>query len=230
MEKYLSVLEKCRIFKGMEKEEIIGVLGALSAVKKKYPKNSFVFLPDEKMKETGIVLDGSILIVKEDFWGNRAIIDKTEAGGIFGEAFCFSEQNADSVGVIANEDSEILFVDIKKLCSEKTDHISITILNNMLSVMADKTIILNRKIEHIVKRTTGEKLLSYLSEQAAQNGKNEFDIPFNRQELADFLAVDRSAMSSELSKLKSEGIIDFHRNHFELKSSVKYNNVVVDSI
>lgn len=226
MEKYFDTLKKCRIFENIAEEALVSVLQNLSAVKRPYAKNSFIFFPEEEIKEAGIVLSGSILVVKEDFWGNRTIIDKAERGETFGEVFCFSEKSVDSPGIIACEDCEILFIDLKKLCSGETGQTNFIILNNMLSIMADKTIMMNRKIEHIIKRTTRDKLLSYLSAQAAQSGKSVFDIPFNRQELADFLAVDRSAMSSELSKLKNEGIIDFQRNHFELKENFKSSSVV----
>lgn len=218
----LSELATFPIFKGLFPKEIENVLQCLLGVKKTYKKNAFVFFPDEKVNEIGIVISGSVSVIKEDFWGNRDIIDKTGAGGIFGEAVFFSNTKTFYPGVAANEDSEILFINMQKLSDCKMcDKTRFAILNNMLTIMADKTIMLNQKIEHIVKRSTKEKLLSYLSAQSAMVGKNEFDIPFNRQELADFLSVDRSAMSNELSKLRKEGIIKYDKNHFELKN--KYN-------
>lgn len=219
MEEYFKELSECPVFKGIPPKDIDRVIKCLSGTKKAYKKNAFIFFPEEEIEGIGIVLKGSVSVIKEDFWGNRDIIDKTGAGGIFGEAFFFSHKKAAAPGVAANEDCEILFINMNRLSEcNMTEKIRFTLINNMLTIMADKTIMLNQKIEHIVKRSTRAKLLSYLSAQSAMAGKNEFDIPFNRQELADFLSVDRSAMSNELSKLRKEGILKYKKNHFELNN------------
>lgn len=218
MEKYISALSQCPVFKNIPQSLIPELVQSLNGAIKSYEKNEFIVFPGERITEIGIVLDGSVSVIKEDFWGNRDIRDKTGIGGIFGEAFCFSNIKSTSPGVAANDSCTILFMKAEKITGDyvKNQELKSTLLCNMLTIMADKTVMLNRKIEHIVKRTTRDKLLSYLSSQSALAGKNEFDIPFNRQELADFLSVDRSAMSNELSKLRREGIIEFYKNHFIL--------------
>ena len=219
MKEYINELAECPVFKGIPQNDIAKVIECMRGTKKVYKKNAFIIFTEEKITEIGIVLRGSVSVIKEDFWGNRDIIDKTGAGGIFGEAFLFSEKTTEIPRVAANEDCEILFIDMRKIseCNIK-EGVRVALFNNMMSIMADKINMLNQKIEHIIKRTTREKLLSYLSAQSAMAGKNEFDIPFNRQELADFLSVDRSAMSNELSKLRNEGILKFKKNHFKLNN------------
>ena len=222
MKEYISVLRRCPVFKNIPREQISDLIRSLNGVLKSYRKNEFIVFSGECIAEIGIVLSGSVSVIKEDFWGNRDIRDKIGIGGIFGEAICFSKIKSVSPGVCANSDCTILFISAENITGGCVgdERLKSTILSNMLTIMADKTVMLNRKIEHIVKRTTRDKLMSYLSSQPALNGKNEFDIPFNRQELADFLSVDRSAMSNELSKLQKEGMIEFKKNHFILKHGI----------
>ena len=222
MKEYISVLRQCPVFKNIPQEQIPDLISSLNGVFKSYRKDEFIIFPGERIEEIGIVLSGSVSVIKEDFWGNRDIRDKIGIGGIFGEAICFSHIKSVSPGVCANDDCTILFIQAENVTGSciKEERLRSIILSNMLTIMADKTVKLNRKIEHIVKRTTRDKLLSYLSYQSELCGKNEFDIPFNRQELADFLSVDRSAMSNELSKLQKEGMIEYKKNHFILNHGI----------
>jgi CRP-like cAMP-binding protein len=166
----------------------------------------------------GIVLSGSAFVLQEDYWGNRNILSNIGVGGIFGESFSCAEAAALPVSVIAKEDSVILLINVKKIltiCSTACAfHTSL--IMNLMRILANKNRYLTRKIEHITKKTTREKVLSFLSECAVQGGKNTFEIEFNRQELADYLSVERSALSAVLSKMKEEGIIDYYKNTFRL--------------
>ncbi|WP_010243215.1 Crp/Fnr family transcriptional regulator [Acetivibrio cellulolyticus] len=218
MEKTLDILKKSPLFSGIAENNLSPMLNCLSIRKAVYAKDAYILSAESPVTDVGIVLSGSVNVIKEDFWGNRAILAKMKSGEIFAEAFSFALVRKLPVSVVAAEKVEILFVDFKKItttCPSACDFHT-QLIQNILKLLAQKNIMLTQKLEHIVKRTTREKLLSYLSEQAKQAGGNSFSIPFNRQELADYLSVDRSAMSNELCKLRDEGILEFSKNHFVL--------------
>ncbi|HOQ01922.1 MAG TPA: Crp/Fnr family transcriptional regulator [Acetivibrio clariflavus] len=218
MKEYLNVLCNSPLFSGIEKTDLDKMLKCLSARKASYAKDEYILSAGDAINDVGIVLYGSVNIIKEDFWGNRAILTKVQSGEMFGEAFAFANIQKLPVSAVATEKTEVLFVDFGKItttCSSACLFHS-RLIQNILKILASKNIMLTQKLEHIVKRTTREKLLSYLSEQAIKSGSNTFSIPFNRQELADYLSVDRSAMSKELCKLRDEGILEFNKNHFKL--------------
>lgn len=219
MKKYQNILINSPLFSQVDEKNLLSMLDCLCARKEEFSKDTYIFYSGDRVKDVGIVLTGSVNIIKEDFWGNRAILAKIQAGELFGEALSFAEIERLPVSVVASEKTEVLFVDFRKIsktCSSNCNFHA-QIIQNMLKILAQKNIMLTQKLEHLVKRTTREKLLSYLSGQALKWGSNTFTIPFNRQELADYLSVDRSAMSNELSKLRDEGILEFSKNNFELK-------------
>ncbi|MDL2290673.1 Crp/Fnr family transcriptional regulator [Desulfovibrio sp. OttesenSCG-928-F20] len=194
------------------------LLLCLKAVKRQYRKDEFVFVAGSKATLVGIVLSGGVRVLHEDFWGHRAILAHVDPGGLFGEAFSCSEKNSLPVSVIASEATEILLIDYRKIvttCSSACVFHTLLVMN-MMRILAEKNILLTRKIEHMSKRTTREKLLSFLSEQAVFAKNTTIDIPFNRQELADYLCVDRSALSRELGAMQAEGLISYDKNSFEL--------------
>ena len=218
MNDFTDILNSCPLFDNISKEDIQKLIICLSAVRKQYKKNSFIFLPEEKADSIGIVLSGTADILREDFWGNRVILARIESGGIFGEAFSCAQVEKLPVSVMAVEDSDIFLLNCGRIltsCASSCEFHS-GLIKNLVRILANKNIMLTQKLEHITQRTTREKLLSYLSQQVRINKNNKFDIPFNRQELADYLSLDRSAMSAELSKMQNENILRFKRNHFEL--------------
>lgn len=218
MKKQLDILKKVPLFEGVAPEDLTEMLGCLSSTNKSYKKGEYIFTAQDPPVTVGIVLTGTVHVIKEDFWGNRAILARVGSCGMFGEAFACAQVDKLPVSVVATELTEILFIDYKKIittCSSAC-HFHTRLIQNMLHILAQKNLLLTQKMEHIVKRTTREKLLSYLSQQAVQAGSAYFSIPFNRQELADYLSVDRSALSSELGKLQKEGALDFHKNEFHL--------------
>jgi len=218
MKEYIDLLSKNPLFKGIDKGDIGFLLDCLSAKTKTYYKDEPIFEAGSRPEYVGIVLSGSAFVLQEDYWGNRNILSNIGVGGIFGEAFSCAEAAALPVSVIAKEDSVILLINVKKIltiCSTACAfHTSL--IMNLVRILANKNRYLTRKIEHITKKTTREKVLSFLSECAVQGGKNTFEIEFNRQELADYLSVERSALSAVLSKMKEEGIIDYYKNTFRL--------------
>lgn len=208
----------CPLFAGIETDKLHSLLDCLAAVKRVYRKDEFIFMAGDQATSVGIVLSGSVRVLQEDFWGHRGILAHIEPGGLFGEAFSCAEKDALPVSVIASEASEVLLVDYRRIvttCSSACIFHTLLIMN-MLRILAEKNILLTRKIEHLSKRTTRDKLLSFLSAQAVFAKSNAVEIPFNRQELADFLCVDRSALSRELGAMQSEGLINYDKNSFEL--------------
>lgn len=218
MKKYLPLLKQTRLFSGISEGEIEAMLNCLSAVKRSYPKGSYIFRQGTCISSAALLLEGSIHIQKEDYWGNLSILNEISEGELFGEVYACLGNEELLNHAVAVKNSEVLFLDINRIlttCPSACPFHS-RLIQNLLSVMAVKNKALTQKLEHMSRRTTREKLLSYLSEQSMKAGSPSFEIPFNRQQLADFLSVDRSAMSNELCKMRDEGILAFERNHFEL--------------
>ena len=183
-----------------------------------FRKDEMVFMAGDKALSIGVVLSGGVRVLQEDFWGHRTILAHIGPGGLFGEAFSCAEKNTLPVSVAASELTEIMLIDYRKIvtiCSSACDFHA-RLIRNMIRVLAEKNILLTQKIEHLSKRSTREKLLSFLSSRVLPAGSSSVEIPFNRQELADFLCVDRSALSRELGMMQSEGLLRFEKNSFEL--------------
>ncbi len=218
MKKYLKILKKSQLFSGVAEDEIEAMLDCLSAELRTYQKGSYVLHQGEYLHHITVLVAGSLLIQKDDFWGNRSIVNKINVGEMFGEAYVAPGSEALLNDVIATEDSAIIFFDVHKIlttCSSAC-RFHAMVIQNLFYAISVKNRGLVQKLGHMSRRTTREKLLSYLSEQAKKQGTSSFEIPFNRQQLADFLSVDRSAMSNELCKLRDEGLLSFERNRFQL--------------
>lgn len=218
MKEYLDVLKTVSLFFGIEEPDLMGLLSCLCAKVMRFEKDEIIFLSGGQIKSFGIVLCGYVQVIREDFYGNRHIIANIGAGESFGESFACADEKSLTVSVVAAAQSDILFIDCGRLSSPcgKACAFHGRLIHNMLNIVAQKNIALTQKIEHISQRTTREKLLAYLSSQAQKAQSNRFAIPFDRQELADYLSVDRSAMSAELSKLRLEGVLNYDKNKFEL--------------
>lgn len=218
MKKYLDVLKTVDLFKDIDECDLQPLLSCLSAKESHYEKSQTVFSTGERIERFGIVLSGQVQIVQDDYYGNRSILAKIDIGNLFVESFACSETKTLPVSVITTTESDLLFIDCHRLavpCANACGFHS-RLIQNMLSIVLTKNILLTQKIEFTSKRTTREKLLAYLSAEAKKAEGNCFYIPFNRQELADYLSVERSAMSAELSKLRDDGVLKFHKNQFEL--------------
>lgn len=215
---YLNIIMSSSLFQGIGEGEIEAVLSCLAAKTKEYKKGEFIFRNGDSVEAVGLLLSGNALIVQEDYWGNRNLISHISPAQLFAETFACSAGAVLNVSVEAASACEIMFLDIKRILSTCPSACSFhtRIIRNLLSDLANKNLRLNEKLSHMGKRSTKEKLLSYLSAQAIKSCSNEFDIPLNRQQLADYLSVDRSAMSNELCSLRDEGILSFEKNHFEL--------------
>ena len=218
MKKYLEILKKCPLFFEIEDESLLRMLSCLEARVSFFDKKYTIFAEGSAARYIGIVLSGSAQMVQVDYFGNRSILSEIGEGQVFAEAFACAEVAALPVSVIANEPSEIMFIDCSHIlhtCKNGCGHHH-QLIYNLMKDLADKTIMFHQRIEVTSKRTTREKLLSYLAIQAKNAGSSNFEIPFDRQELADYLEVERSGLSTEISKLKKEGIIDNYKNYFKL--------------
>ena len=211
-------LTKTNLFRGTTVEEAEAMMSCLSASTRDYSRGETIFRVGDVIDRLGMVLNGSVTIESDDIWGNRSILDHVEPGFIFGETYACIGGEPMMVSAVAAEKTTILFLNVGKLLSTCPNSCSFhnRIIQNLLQISARKNLKLSRRIMHTSSKSIRGRLLSYFSEQAQKNGSYRFTIPFNRQQLADYLNVDRSAMSNELSKMKADGILDFEKNTFTL--------------
>ena len=206
MKEFFSIIRSSQLFSGVSEEELTAMLSCLETRKESFPKDALLLRIGDTADAIGLVLSGSILIIQEDIWGNRNIISKAGVGQTFAAAYACAP-------------GSVLYLNIKRVlhvCSSACTHHS-HIIRNLLGELAEKNLRFSEKLTHMGQRTTRAKLMSYFSAEAQRLGKYEFDIPFSRQQLADYLAVERSGLSLELGKMRDEGLLDFHKNHFVLK-------------
>lgn len=218
MEKYRSVLKRSVLFSGIGEEEILPMLSCLQTRVQHYKKGDYVVRAGEPLNHITLLAEGALHIQRDDYWGNRSIISTVGVGEMFGEAYAASDSGPLLNDVVAVEDSVTLSFDVQRIltvCSSAC-RFHTQLIQNLFFAISEKNRFLVQKLGHISKRLTRDKLLSYLSEQSRRHNSNTFTIPFNRQQLADFLSVDRSAMSNELSKLRDEGLLTFDKNKFTL--------------
>lgn len=219
MKDFLPVIRSAQLFSGVSEDELTAMLSCLKAEKKDFPKEAFVLRSGDTADSIGLALAGTVLVIQEDIWGNRNILSKAGPGQTFAAAYACAPGSVLNVSVVAETPVTALFLNVKRIlnvCPSACAHHS-RIIRNLLSELAEKNLRFNEKLAHMGQRTTRSKIMSYLSSEAQRLGKYEFDIPFSRQQLADYLAVERSGLSLELGKMRSEGLLDFHKSHFVLK-------------
>ncbi len=208
------------LFHGVAPEEIPAMLDCLGANIRKYPRGSVIYHAGDAVSSLGLVLSGSVSIENDDVWGNKSILDQIGPGQVFAETYACVPGELLMINVVAAAPAEILFLDMSRVICGCPDACGFhgRLIRNLLSISSQKNLILSRRIFHTSSKSIRGRLLSYLSFQAAQHGSREFDIPFNRQQLADYLSVDRSALSNELSKMQRDGLLQVERGHFTLLS------------
>ena len=218
LEKIFTYFKNSPFFKGLSDREILSILQCVNATTISRKRDSYIFRAGDSTEVMGLVVSGGVLIIQEDLWGHRNILSKCHAGDFFGEPYAASPGAVLNISVVADEDCEIILLHVQRLltsCPTACEHHQ-KLIRNLVSVLANKILILNDKITHVGKRSTRDKLLSYLSAESIRQSSLSFDIPFDRQQLADYLCIDRAAMSTEISKLQKEGVIKTNRKHFEL--------------
>ena len=211
-------LSKTILFRGTSPEEVRTMLDCLSAENKQFQRGSVIYHAGDVIHSIGLVLSGSVSIENDDVWGNKSILDKVGPGHVFAETYACVPGEPLMISVVAAEPVEILFLDMSRvlhICSNACDFHS-KLIRNLLAISSQKNLNLSRRIFHTSSKSIRGRLLSYLSFQATQHGSRDFEIPFNRQQLADYLSVDRRAMSNELSKMQRDGLLRLERNHFSL--------------
>ena len=218
MKKYLPILQECPLFDGIKEENLLTMLTCLGARIDRFDKKYTIFAEGSPARYIGIVLSGSAQILQVDYYGNRSILSHVRNGEVFAEAFACAEISSLPISVVANEPCEIMLIECSHILHTCQNSCGFhqQLIFNMMKDLASKTVLFHQKIEVVSRRTTRDKIMTYLSQQAKKKNSNSFDIPYDRQELADYLEIDRSGLSAEISKLKKEGIIHSHKNHFEL--------------
>ena len=218
MKKHLEILRRCPLFHEINDDHLLKMLTCLGARITEFDKKYTIFTEGSPARHIGIVLSGKAQIVQVDYYGNRSIVSDIKPSELFAEAFACAECDSLPISVIASEPCEIMLIEASHIlhtCQNNCDFHQ-QLIYNLMKDLAGKTIMFHQRIDVTSKRTTREKLMTYLTMQARSSGSNSFDIPFDRQELADYLEVDRSGLSSEISKLKKEGILDSRKKHFVL--------------
>ncbi len=219
MKKYLDLLKNSDLFRGIKEDDISNILECLSARPHHYQKGGYIFHTGEHISTLALLLEGCVHIQREDYWGNLSILNKIFPGEVFGEAYAAPGSGPMLNNALAVKKSSVIFLDMQHVLTVCTSACCFhtLLIQNLFRIISSKNRILAQKLGHMSQRTTREKLLSYLSEQSIRKKSASFDIPFDRQQLADFLSVDRSAMSNELCKMRDEGILIFKKNHFTLE-------------
>lgn len=218
MEEIYAMAGKCPLFAGISQTEFAGMLGCLGARVLELKKGIPVLREGDQTNRIGVILSGSVQIIREDYYGDRSVLSHIGPAQIFGEAYAFSDAKALPVSVVPDQDGKVLMLDSRKIascCANACDFHN-QMIYNLLRLVANKSLMLHQKIDITSKRTTRQKLLSYLAYQAKLQNSNSFTIPFDRQALADYLEVDRSGLSAQISQLRKEGVLESERSHFHL--------------
>ena len=212
------------LFHGVDENEVKDMLTCLGAREQKFKKDEIIFRAGDTVREIGLVESGSVNIVVNFYWGNSHIFGHVGPGQIFAETYALIPGKELLCDVVASENTEVLFLNVGRLTTTcgKGCAFHQNIIHNLLSISAQKNLNLSLRMMHTASKSLRGRLLSYLSEQATRHGSNHFTIPFDRQQLADYLAVDRSAMSSELSKMQKDGLISYHKNEFTLNETADF--------
>ncbi len=206
------------LFDGINPQDRLSMLGCVGYHTAAYRKGEIVVFEGEHLKHIGIVLSGAVDMIKEDLWGNKTMLVRMKENELFGETFACGDDSLTVVSFVVSEDAKILFMPFSRVmhsCSMGCEfHLRLT--ENMVRVIAGKNRDLMRKVEVVSKRSIREKILAYLSLQAQQQKSRYFQIPLGRVEWAEYLCVDRSALTRELVKMKADGLLDYDGNYFRI--------------
>lgn len=209
------------IFSNIRPDELPGLLQCLGASQKKFAKNEYIFTSGDRVHNVGVIINGHIQIERFDIMGNRILLGEFGPGDLFAESFACAQIERVPVNVVAAEAVEILFIDCRRIISvcPSSCKFHTQLVENLLQIVATKNILLNQKVNAISQRSLRDKILTFLGYEAQKQGRRTFSLKFSRQELADYLCADRSAVSRELNRLKAENIIDFDGNIFSMPQS-----------
>ncbi len=209
-------LQKSMLFRGMTETEISNALQVLEAREKNFQKSETLLIAGTITERMGLVLEGSVTIESNDVWGNRTIISHVGKGQVFAETYALLENEPMLVDVTASEDCRILFLRSGRIQSLKSslEPWILKYVTNLLTISMHKNLILSGRSFHTAPKTIRGRVMAYLNSVSLQKHSREFDIPFDRQQLADYLNLERSALSKELGKMQRDGLISCRKNHF----------------
>ncbi len=211
------------LFRGMDPSDIEEMLGCLLAKECTYKKGEILFPEGSPTEQIGVVLIGRVIIELGDVWGNNSVLSSIGPGGIFAETYACIPGEPLMVNVTAAEDTEALLLNIRRVlepCSKVCPY-HVRLVRNLLALCAGKNLQLSRRVLHTGPKSIRKRLLSYFSECIKRTGSYSFDIPYNRQQLADYLSVERSALSNELSIMQRDGLIRYEKNHFDVMEQIE---------
>lgn len=218
----MSFISKTALFRGCSEEDILNMSEHLDFRTDRYRKGDVIFITGSVVTDIGLVLSGSVRIEHTDLWGNKSILGLTPAGGVFAESYACIPNEPMMVDAVANEDCDILFISVPRLfipcsaCGSQN-----RLIQNLVMISAGKNLQLSRRSLHTSPKTIRGRLFSYFSQQVSAQGSNKIVIPFDRQQLADYLNLDRSALSKELGKMRNDGLIEYNKNTFVIKTDIK---------
>lgn len=216
----MSFISKTTLFQGCSEEDILNMSKHLDFRTDRYKKGHVIFGTGSVVTDIGLVLSGSVRIEHTDLWGNKIILGITPAGGVFAESYACIPNEPMMVDAVANEDCDILFISVPRLftpcsaCGSQN-----RLIQNLVMISAGKNLQLSRRSLHTSSKTIRGRLSSYFSQQVSAQGSNKIVIPFDRQQLADYLNLDRSALSKELGKMRNDGLIEYNKNTFVIKTA-----------
>lgn len=218
MEKYYPILEKCALFDGIAMENLQAMLGCIGGRVVALKKGQILFSESDPARYVGMVLSGSVQMIREDYYGNRSIVAHIAPGELFGESYACAGVPSLPISIVADSAGEVLLMDCRRITTSCTNACAFhsRIIFNLLRLVASKNLVFDQKIQITSKRTTREKLMAYLLNQAKLQGSSQFTIPYDRQALSDYLEVDRSGLSTEIGKLRREGVLECEKNRFTL--------------
>lgn len=218
METYYPIIKKCALFRGIEENNYKHLLGCLNVQIKHFKENEYLFFAGDRINKVGVVLSGSVEILKENLAGNKHIIAILESSHLFAEGIVCTANRISPVTVQAKESTMVMFIPYEKIirsCGQSCSY-HFGLIQNMMVVLGEKNIDLNWKLELLTLKGMREKLASYLVKASFENSSYTFQIPLNRTELADFLNVSRTSMCRELTRMKNDGLIDFYGRSFRI--------------
>ena len=215
----IHLLAGTRLFQGIREHGIEAMLTCLSAEERTYGKDAYIYRAGDVTGRLGVVMEGAVNIIKDDVWGNRKIIENIGGGQIFGETYACLKGEPLMVDVQASERSRILFMDVNRIlttCSSSCDFHN-RLIRSLMYVLAGKNLMLTKKMDIITPKSLRERVMVYLSQESVKQGCRTVTVPFNRQQMADYLSVDRSALSAELSRMQRDGVISYEKNRFTIQ-------------
>lgn len=218
MEQIYPVLKRCALFRRIEEKELVALIGCLGAQLKSFRADDYIFLAGDEVNAVGIVISGIVEIMKENLAGNKHIVAFLESADMFAEGIVCTARRVSPVTVRTKEDAKILFIPYERIIKSCGNScvFHINLIQNMMVVLGEKNVNLNRKLELLTLKGMREKIASYLLNEANERGSQMFQIMLNRTELADYLNVSRTSMCRELARMKEENIIDFYGNSFKV--------------